>query len=96
MEDIKKEENFDIEFKELYRNIYFSSDLHTIYNVIRLISHIIINEDIIKHHKNKENIRNIINKELTKINGMQKIYKFYTEKIENIFSDNKDEEYDII
>jgi hypothetical protein len=86
-------ENFDREFKILFRDIYYSHDNKIIHSVMSFLNYVIMNEEIISNHKYKENIKKIIDKEIEKIVEIRKIYNLYSEKIKIILDDS---EYDII
>jgi hypothetical protein len=79
-------DKFDIGFRQKYRDIYYINN-SLFFTILSFLNFIIINEDIIKNHKYKENIEKIVNKELDKICGIPKLYKFYSEKISIIFDD---------
>lgn len=87
--------NFDIVFRKLYRDIYLNSSKSYIFSLLSFLDYIVSNKEnneIIKNHKYKNNIKKIINKELEKIYILPKIHKYYSEKINLIFNDNYDEE----
>ena len=83
---------FDKQFKDLYRNIYRSTEEQKKDNVCKFINYIVDNEYIVNEHQNKKNIELIANKELIKLQSMDKIYKIYVETLKVVF----DKEYDII
>lgn len=83
---------FDKHFKDFYQNIYGSTEEQKKDNVCKFINYIVDNEYIVNEHPKKKNIELIVNKELIKLQSMDKIYKIYVEKLKVVF----DKEYDII
>lgn len=65
--------NFDKEFRNLYRNIYHYHTNDILFNICVFINFTIMNEKNIVEHPHKNNIKKIINQEMEKLISIKKM-----------------------
>ncbi len=86
--------NFNDEFRILFRNIYHAPNIEILYNIELFFNCVLKNKNLILTHVHKKNIKKNICNEITRIKNMYYFNDIFLNDIKNIFIDN--EEYDIL